>query len=240
MSGGGRTAPARGLGASPANRRTRVGVFGGTFDPVHYGHLRSVEEAREILDLDRILLVPAADPPHKQRRPITLATHREAMLRGAIRSHRVFQVSTVEIDRPGVSFTIDTLGQLQRQHPSWQITLVMGIDAFADIATWKNHAAIFDEVDIAVLSRPPQIVRNPRTVLPVAVREDFRYASDHRSLVNRTGKRVQFLTVSALDISATDIRDRVRRGRSIRFLVPSSVERYIERERLYRAGKAST
>jgi nicotinate-nucleotide adenylyltransferase len=213
-----------------------VGIFGGTFDPVHIGHLRCVEEAREILGLDRILLVPAADPPHKRGRSISPATHRLAMLRSAVRAHPAFRVSTIEIDRAGASFTIDTLRQIRADHPTWNLTLLMGTDAFAEIATWKEYLALFDIADFGVFSRPSGRVRSPRMALPVAVRSRFRYASDRNALINQTGKRVSFLSVSALDISATDIRSRVRHGRSIRFLVPDSVERYIEREHLYRAG----
>lgn len=241
------TAPAgkstRGVRARP--RRSageRVGVFGGTFDPVHYGHLRSVEEARETLALDRVILVPAADPPHKERSPISDPAHRCAMLRYAVRGVPGLAVSTVEINRPGQSFTIDTLRQLAQTHPDWQITLLMGADSFADISTWKEYAAIFAETDIAVFSRPgcsQARTHHLRSALPVAVRRDFRYSPDQKTLIHRTGKQVRFLTVSAFDISATDIRDRVRRGRSIRFLLPWTVERYIERHRLYRAGSRS-
>lgn len=228
--------------SAPRTPRTpiRVGVFGGTFDPVHFGHLRSVEEAREQLSLDRVLLVPAADPPHKQRRRLTPAPHRTAMLRRAVRGQSYLRVSSVEIDRPGKSFTIDTLRQLRRAYPHWQLTLLMGADAFADIATWKDYPAIFAEVDVAVFSRPTQCLAEPRDALPVAVRGEFRYSPSRRSLVNQTGKRIHFLTVTALDISATEIRDRVRRDRSIRFLLPPTVERYIAAQRLYRHGRTSS
>ncbi len=217
----------------------RVGIFGGTFDPTHIAHLRCVEEARELLDLDKILLIPAADPPHKRARAITAAHHRLAMLRSAVRGHPSFQVSTIEIDRAGPSYTIDTLRELAGAHPNWRLTLLMGIDAFAEIDTWKEYQALFDEADIGVLSRPPRQLRNLRSLTPVAVRGRFRYSPSRSFLIHRNQNRVYFLSVSALDISATDIRDRVRRERSIRFLVPLAVERYIEREQLYRAGTAS-
>jgi len=188
-----------------------------------------------MLGLDRVLIVPAADPPHKQGRSISPARHRLAMLRAAVRGHPHFEVSTVEIDRPGASFTIDTLRQIRSRHPGWELTLLMGTDSFAEIATWKEHEALFEIADFGVFTRPP--VSSRRIALPVAVRRRFRYASNRDTLINRTGKRVSFLRVSSIDISATDIRGRVRRGRSIRYLVPAAVERYIEREQLYRAGK---
>ena len=233
----GRSSRQRPGGGSAAS--VRVGIFGGTFDPIHLAHLRCVEEARESLALDRVLLIPAADPPHKRKQVITPAHHRLAMLRSAVRGHSTFRVSTIEIERDGPSFTIDTLRQLAATHPNWQLTLLMGIDAFAEIDTWKEYQALFEEVDIGVLSRPPHKLRNPRALTPIAVRDRFRYSPDRSFLINRNQNRVYFLSVSALEISATDIRDRVRRGRSIRFLVPLAVERYIERERLYRPGTAT-
>ena len=217
-----------------------LGIFGGTFDPIHLGHLRCVEEAREELSLDQVLIIPAADPPHKRGNKISKASHRMAMLRLAIRGHAPFQASTVEIDRSGASYTIDTLRQLQERYPRAVLTLIMGIDAFREIDTWKEYETLFRITNIAVLSRPPYRVHNPRSFLPVAVRRDFSYSRDRKTLFSQSGNRVSFLSVSALDISATTIRDRVRRGRSIRFLVPASVERYIEREGLYRARKART
>ncbi len=194
-----------------------------------------------MLGLDRVLLIPAADPPHKRAHLITPAADRLAMLRAAIRGHPRFRISTVEIERKGPSYTIHTLRQLAQAHPTWKLTLLMGIDAFLEIDTWKDYRAIFDQSDIGVLSRPPRSLRTPRALTPVAVRSHFRYASGRQTLIHRNGNRVSFLSVSALDISATDIRDRVRHGRSIRYLVPPSVEQYIERERLYRnrAGSAT-
>ncbi len=194
-----------------------------------------------MLGLDRILLIPTADPPHKRARLITPAKDRLAMLRAAIRGNQPFRISTVEIERKGLSFTIHTLRQLSKAHPTWKLTLLMGIDAFLEIDTWKDYRAIFDQADIGVLSRPPRRLRTPRALTPVAVRSHFRYDSGRHTLIHRNGNRVYFLSVSALDISATDIRARVRQERSIRYLVPPSVEQYIERERLYRkrAGMAT-
>jgi len=223
----------------PAKAGFRIGIFGGTFDPIHFGHLRAAEEAREILGLDQVLLVPIADPPHKRNRPISGAPQRMAMLRLAIRGHAPFRASPIEIERPGLSFTIDTLRQLRRKHRDAQLVLLMGLDAFAELDTWKEYRALFAIADIAVLSRPPQSVRHPKSQLPVAVQRDFRYAPGRKSLVNSNGNQVFFLSVTALDIAATDIRERVSAGRSIRFLVPPAVERFIRHERLYHAAGRS-
>jgi len=211
----------------------RIGVFGGTFDPIHIAHLRSAEEAREQLGLDRVLFVPAADPPHKTR-PVTAAAHRLAMVRLAIAGHPAFRVSTLEIDRGGRSYTVDTLRALRERSPAdTELTLLIGWDAFLEIGTWKQYRTLFELADVAVWTRPPHAVRAPRALLPVAARRDFCYGQDHQTLRHRTGNQIRFLTVTALDISASAIRLRLRRGQSIRYLVPLGVERYLSRHRLY-------
>ena len=211
----------------------RIGVFGGTFDPIHIAHLRSAEEAREQLALDRVLFVPAADPPHKTRR-VTTAAHRLAMVRLAIAGHPPFRVSTLEIDRGGRSYTVDTLRALRERLPADSaLTLLIGWDAFIEIGTWKQYRTLFELADVAVWTRPPHRVSAPRALLPVAARKDFCYGQDHQTLRHRTGNQIRFLTVTALDISASAIRLRLRRGQSIRYLVPLAVERYLSRHRLY-------
>jgi len=211
----------------------RIGVFGGTFDPIHIAHLRSAEEAREQLGLDRVLFVPAADPPHKTRR-VTAAAHRLAMVRLAIAGHPAFRVSTLEIDRGGRSYTVDTLRALRERLPAdTALTLLIGWDAFLEIGTWKQYRTLFELADVAVWTRPPHAVRAPRALLPVAARRDFCYGQDHQTLRHRTGNQIRFLTVTALDISASAIRLRLRRGQSIRYLVPLAVERYLSRNRLF-------
>jgi nicotinate-nucleotide adenylyltransferase len=216
----------------------RIGVFGGTFDPIHLAHLRCAEEAREALDLDRVLFVPAADPPHKTRRQVSPAHHRLAMVRLAAAGNAHFRVSSVEIERSGPSYSIDTLRSLRlRLGPAARLTLLVGLDAFRDIGTWKDYRTLFTLADLAVWSRPPGGLARPLALLPVAARGDFCYAKGQTSLIHRTGTRIQFLTVTALDISASDIRQRLRRGRSVRYLLPPAVERYAMREGLYR-GRA--
>ena len=217
-----------------------IGIFGGTFDPIHFAHLRCAEEAREQLGLDVVWFMPAADPPHKTRRRIAPAVDRLAMTRLAIAGHPQFRVSTIETERPGRSFTVDTLRALRSRLPaSTRLTLLVGLDAFAEIGTWKEYRALFALADLAVWSRPPQRLRALRALLPVAARGEFCYGPDRRTLVHHTGNRIRFLTVTALDISASDIRQRIQRGRSIRYLVPPAVERYLTRHRLYAGSRAA-
>jgi nicotinate-nucleotide adenylyltransferase len=213
--------------------RRRIGIFGGTFDPIHVAHLRCAEEAREQLRLDQILFIPAADPPHKRRR-MTPAAQRLAMVRLAVAGNPAFRVSTAEIDRGGRSYTVDTLRQLQARLPSsTELTLLVGLDAFSEIDTWKEYRRLFELVDIAVWTRPPFVLRTPRTLLPVAAQSDFCYGPDQKTLRHRTGKQIRFLTVTAIDVSASAIRQRLRRRQSIRYLVPPAVERYLTRHGLY-------
>ncbi len=219
----------------------RIGLFGGTFDPIHLAHLRCAEEARERLGLDQVWFIPAAVPPHKRRRAITAAAHRLAMVRLATAGHSAFRVCTLEIERAGRSYTIDTVRALrQRLAGSTHLVLLIGLDAFCELGTWKDYRALLGSVDVAVWTRPPARLRAPRALLPVAARGDFCYGPDRSELVHQTGTRIQFLTVTALDISASAIRRRIQRGQSVRYLVPGSVERYLTREGLYRQSRAAS
>ena len=220
--------------SAPARRTARrIGVFGGTFDPIHVGHLRCAEEAREQLGLDQILFIPAADPPHKARR-ITAAAHRLAMVRLATAGNPAFRVSAIEEERGGRSYTVDTLRALRGRLPdSARLTLLMGLDAFREIDTWKEYRALFALADLAVWSRPPGSPRAPRALLPVAARPDFCYGPAQKTLRHRTGTHIRFLTVTALEVSASAIRLRLQRGQSVRYLLSPAVERYATRHRLY-------
>lgn len=227
--------------SAPAGRRARrIGVFGGTFDPIHVAHLRCAEEAREQLHLDEVLFIPAADPPHKSRR-VTAAAHRVAMVRLATKGNPAFRVSTLEVERGGRSYTVDTLRALRaRLPPASALTLLIGFDAFLEIGTWKDYRTLFELADLAVWTRPPHRIRAPRALLPVAARADFCYGQDQRTLRHRTGNQIHFATVTALDVSASAIRLRLRRGLSIRYLVPSAVERYLSRHRLYARRRSAS
>lgn len=213
----------------------RLGIFGGTFDPVHVAHLRCAEEARETLALDRVLFIPAAAPPHKRHRPVAPAAHRLAMLRLAVAGNRAFRVSAMELERSGASYSVDTLRQLRADLPAtMDLVFLLGLDAFREIHTWKEHRALFGLTDFAVFARPGYQLPSIRALLPVATRKDFCYGRNRQTLKHKSGSQVRFLDLTALDISASAIRERIRRTQSIRYLVPLPVERYIARHRLYR------
>ncbi len=226
----------RGVRVSPRRRspRTqRIGIFGGTFNPIHNAHLRSAEEVRERQHLDRVLFVPSATPPHKGSENLASAAHRLTMVRLAIARNPAFRVSTIEIDRRGRSYSVDTLRALHAQLPAAQFVFIVGLDAFREIGTWKDYAALFELCDLVVTSRPG--LADPLRVLPlpVAVRSKFCYRKESQSLEHRTGHKVIFQPLTPLDISSTALRERLGSGLSIRYLIPAAVERYIARHRLY-------
>jgi len=216
----------------PAGTRARrVGILGGTFNPIHLGHLRSAEEVREVQRLDRVLFIPSASPPHKRHEGLAPAQHRLAMVRRAVIGNPFFRVSTIEIERSGRSYSVDTLRALRARMPAAAFSFIMGTDAFREIETWKDYQSIFALCDLVVTSRPPRAETALIDLLPVAVRDQFCYLDGE--LTHRTGNRIVFQRISGLDISASAIRDHRAAGLSIRYLVPPVVERYITRHGLY-------
>jgi nicotinate-nucleotide adenylyltransferase len=216
-----------------------IGVLGGSFNPVHFGHLRAAEEVREGLALDEVLLVPAAAPPHKDAAALAPAHHRLRMLELAIAGRSGLRVERLELDRPGPSYSIDTLRALRADPRGARLVFALGWDAFHDLGTWKEHAEIFATADVVVVTRPPGPTRITLDDIPVAAREAFCYDPSSESFRHASGHVLTLQRITALDISAAAIRARVAAGRSIRFLVPAAVEAYIEAHRLYRPGDAT-
>ena len=190
-----------------AKKTERIGVFGGTFNPPHMGHLVIAERARAAASLDRVLFVPAALPPHKLGRSIVSPQHRLAMVRLAISGNRFFQVSDIEVRKGGISYTVDTLRLLAQTMPHAELYLILGGDSVAEYQSWKEPSEIRG---LATLLMYP---RETMDRMPVA--------------------GVELLTGPLIGISSTEIRGKVARGESIRYLVPDSVARYIRSRRLY-------
>ncbi len=211
-------APARTAARRP--RATRFGVFGGTFDPPHLGHLAIAEWARDRLGLDRVIFVPAGTPPHKLDRRRSSSAARLAMTRLATRGQPGFAVSTMETRRRGPSFTIDTLRLLRREHPRARWYLILGGDSLDDFASWKEPEAIARLATVVVAGRP-------------APRRGSR-ANAHGARARGRVRGAIRLDNPEVAISSSLVRARARAGRSIRMLVPDSVARYIERHGLYR------
>lgn len=209
----------------------RIGVLGGTFDPLHLGHLRAAEIVRDRLRLEKVLFVPASTPPHKASPPVTEAEHRLGMLERTLSGERFFEVSRVEIERGGRSYTIDTLEALSARSKDSRFFFVTGTDAFSDIRTWRSWRELLQGHWFVVHERPGFPVEAVRDVLPDDVESRI---LDESALEPGTEPRVLFLRGPMLNISSTEIRRSVRENRSVRFLVPDAVAAYIDESRLYR------
>jgi nicotinate-nucleotide adenylyltransferase len=192
-------------GPAPA----RIGILGGTFDPPHIGHLWLASLAADALPLDRVVFMPAALPPHKRDRSMSSITDRLLMTRLAISGNDAFELSTLEVGRPGPSFTIDSVGELRRTYDDARLFLLMASDTLAQIDTWREPDRLLSLIEWAVAPRPG-------SVLPDASRLRERFGA--------AAQRIHLLTGPSLDVSATEIRRRVAAGRVIRYLVPLAVE----------------
>ncbi|HEX9615195.1 MAG TPA: nicotinate-nucleotide adenylyltransferase [Bacteroidota bacterium] len=199
-----------------SRKRNRIGIFGGSFDPPHLGHLIAAEVARQASSLDAVIFVPAFQPPHKLRTSSARPAQRMEMTRLAVRGNRCFSVSDYEIRRGGISFTVDTLRALVERHPSSEFSLIIGADSFVEFSSWKS---------------PDEIIR--MAGLLVYPRTGYERPSTGMSL-----PPAEFLRAPVIDLSSSMIRRRVREGLSVRYLVPVPVERYIQTRKLYRADPA--
>ncbi|MBM4297292.1 MAG: nicotinate-nucleotide adenylyltransferase [Deltaproteobacteria bacterium] len=216
----------------------KIGIFGGTFDPIHWGHLRSAEEVCETYRLDRVDFVPAANPPHKRGQTTTPARDRLQMVRLAVARNPRFAVSTVELKRPGLSYSIDTVREYRKsKSKDDSLFFIIGLDAFREIGTWRNYHELFSLCNFIVTSRPGTPERDLFKGSGVAVKRHFCYDSKSKVYRHWSGTRVHFIELTDIAISASEIRALVRQGKSIRYLGPSSVERYIKRHRLYRGRR---
>jgi nicotinate-nucleotide adenylyltransferase len=225
--------------------RLRIGIYGGTFDPVHNGHLIVAERVSNAFALDRILFVPAYTPPHKRKRMISSPFHRMAMLALATADSPKMFISTVELEAPSRPYTIETLGRLQTELQPARLFFVMGGDSFGDVTSWREYEAILSEYDVIVATRPgfrnhdrrDDAQNDEETVgsLPTQLRRrivdlrDGSYPSDE----DLKSPRIYLTDYVSIDVSATGIREAVEQGRSIDDLVPPSVAAYIKKYRLY-------
>jgi nicotinate-nucleotide adenylyltransferase len=201
----------------------RIGIFGGTFDPVHLGHLILAEHGREQGRLDQVWFVPSARPPHKLSYPITPFRQRVEMLRLALASHSPFRVEDSEAHRAGPSYTVDTLEELNRRHPGNEWFLLLGSDSLVDLPGWYNPAGIVQRASLLVMNRPGAPVP-PLEIL----KEAF-------GLSQEGGLHCQVIEVPLIDLASRDLRARAAAGRSLRYLVPRAVECYIKEHNLYQS-----
>jgi nicotinate-nucleotide adenylyltransferase len=197
----------------------RLGILGGTFDPIHHGHLVAAQEAHHQLQLDRVLFVPAGDPPHKPSRPISAARHRLRMVELAIAGRHEFGLSRVDVDRPGPHYTADTLALLREEWgPGVTLFFIEGTDALADLVAWHDPQRVIQQAELAVVERPGAEV-------DLAALE---------ACLPGLRDRLHWIEMPALEISSTGLRVRVCQGRPISYLLPAAVEAYIVAQELYR------
>jgi nicotinate-nucleotide adenylyltransferase len=210
----------------------RLGLFGGTFNPIHFGHLRAAEEVAEILRLERLLFIPAARPPHKDTTAVTPFAVRLAMTRLAVAGHPLFEVSDIENQRLEKSYSIETLRLFRQQFGSeTEIFFIIGLDAMLEIDTWREYRKIFTLCHFFVLDRPGYDHRELENILRQKV--DCDYLADDRVFLHPSGNRIYFRPITRLDISSTHIRTLAGQGLSLRFLLPEAVRRYILENKLY-------
>ena len=224
----------------------RLGLFGGTFDPIHSGHLRSAQEVREAYALDEVCFVPCGVPPHRNATPGAAAHHRLEMVRLAVADNLGLGVSDVEITRPGASYSIDTVRHFSaRLGPGDALYLILGLDAFLLIGSWKDWRELLAVTHVIVTSRPGFGDELPYDKIPVVVREAFCYDPlDFEGLLdfdgtvrsgfrNEFGREILFKRLTDVSVSASAIRELLGKGKSIRDLVPSEVRRYVKDHHLY-------
>jgi nicotinate-nucleotide adenylyltransferase len=223
----------------------RLGVFGGTFNPIHYGHLIAANEVWDALALDLVVFVPAAIPPHKLLTEIIDPQHRLMMAILATVTHPQFSVSAIEIERRGASYTVDTISQLKQQHAEpLSMYFIVGVDAFLDIVSWRQPDVLLGSCHTVVISRPghnlyeqvpatlQQLSRGyPHLHFEALASESMEHGP--RYDVQGTSYQVFLQTIAGVDISSSAIRQRVKNGRSLRYLVPDSVDAYIRKYQLY-------
>ncbi len=211
----------------------KIGILGGTFNPIHYGHLHIAEEVLRSCRLDQVWFVPTCQPPHKILAEEVSFVHRLAMVELAVAGYDTFLASDLEGRRGGPSYSVETLQQLRQQHPTDEFYFVMGLDSFQDIGSWKNYAKLFELAHLVVTARPG-FVGSLREFLPVAIAERFCYDADSENLQHSSGFSVLSVTHTCRDVSSTEVRRALRQGGDVAGLVPPQVGEYIRRHRLYR------
>ena len=220
----------------------RIGVYGGTFNPIHVGHLRAAEEVAEALDLERVLFVPSASPPHKaeDESEIAPAALRLAWTRLGVAGNPRFAADPIEVERGGASYLVDTLRDLRDALAPAELVFLVGSDAFAEMGAWRAPRELFALAHYAVMVRPPLRGGRLGEWVPELVRDDLAIAPDGRSARHRTaGTWVRLVEIAGFAVSASEVRRRLREGRSVRYLLPEPVREAVLASGAYRAPAPS-
>jgi len=216
--------------------KLKVGLFGGSFNPLHIGHLRAAEEVREILDLDKIIFIPSSIHPIKNEKNIVDAKYRLRMLELATRDIKDFEVSDVEMKRPGPSYTVDTLKYFKDKFKNYRLIFILGTENLAKIDTWKDYKELFKYADFAVLSRPGFNLKNIRDIIPRGLVKQFKLSENKNGKTvykHLSGNSLVFFKIKGIRISSTTLRKLVENGKSIKYFVPDRVNKYILKNKLY-------
>ena len=201
-------------------KKNKIGIMGGTFDPIHFAHLFIAQTALDRLELNKVIFIPTGKPPHKQERLITDSYNRIDMLNLATKSNPKFEISSIEINRDKTSYTIDTIKELQLYYgKDTDIYFITGTDAFIDIESWKEYKELLSIAKFIVMTR--QVLNSELLDEKIEL------------FIKEYGANITKIEIPTLDISSTDIRRRIREGISIKYLLPESVEKYILKNRLY-------
>ena len=211
----------------------KIGILGGTFNPIHFGHLRAAEEVRERLDLERVMFIPCGIPPHRPMDELVSFIHRYQMVKMAIADNPFFYVSKMEGNRDGKSYTVDTLKLLLQKETDAEFYFILGLDAFLGIDTWKSPQTLFELAHFVVL---PRKTLSKEQIMPILDNFFSDVKTEENSFFLPSGKIIHYCPITLLNISASQIRRLVRENKSIRYLVPEVVAEYIQRFGFYRGG----
>ena len=218
-----------------------IGLFGGTFNPIHRGHLRAASEVIKRFNLDQIFLIPAALPPHKTPGAVANADDRLEMIHLAITDLSGLTVSDVELNRPGPSYTIDTVRHFKKTHTDdSRIYLIMGLDAFLEIDTWKSYAELLEQIPFIVMARPNEDYPDPdqgwkilEKYLKSTLSEDYEFLTACGRYTSEGKPPIHIVDIDAMDISSTKIRQNIKKNKTIENLVPAKVAEFIQSKGLY-------
>jgi len=212
----------------------RVGLFGGTFNPVHWGHLRSAEEIRELFNLERVIFIPTNISPHKESQALVSPHHRLTMLNLALEGNPFFVASDIELKRAGTSYSIETINYFkQTAHEECTPFFIVGVDAFLEIGTWKQYQKLFSLCNFIVMTRPRYEIKELHHLIPHQVKKEFSYCPEERRFIHSSQFSIYLAEITAIDISSQAIRTQVKNRRSVTYLLPHAVESYIEEHALY-------
>lgn len=216
--------------------KERIGIFGGTFNPIHRGHLKAAEVVQRRLRLEKVLFIPSYIPPHKESSEIASPFHRLKMVELALASYAQFIPSSIEIDTKGKSYSILTLKKIKELFPKAMIFFILGIDAFLEIDTWREYQKVLNQCYFVVISRPGYSLKDAKKVLEGRYQKRMVEISESEEVRDNTllSFKIFLFPSISLDVASTEIRERIKRGDSIKGMVSEAVESYIYQENIYR------